>query len=73
MCYSTALIAQHGAGLMNQCRLTMTLDLRIAPEQFPALLTRPASKTRLAGTLTGQLRRAQTHEKKGLVCDSVDI
>lgn len=38
------------------CKLTVTLDLRVPPEQFSALAAGSAPKAGLTGTLTADLR-----------------
>lgn len=44
---------------------TVTLDLRISPEKFSALSTRPATKPRFAGTLSRHLQQEDNTRDTG--------
>lgn len=43
---------------------TVTFDLGISPEQLSALPTRPATKTRFARTLSGDLQEVRQDEEE---------
>lgn len=43
---------------------TVTFDLRVPPEQLPALPTRPAPESWFARTLSGDLQEARREEEE---------